>query len=165
VRDHVHLIIGASEPAEKLRRYLVRTGKPHAGATSHLRGLRGCLAMSGEDQEVTVYVALDGTTVGRHGRALRTLMADLQGRPGSVRSIGLLSEIGLTTEAAEIGCDVYVDSSREARRVGRMLHRGEDRRAVRESRHHARRLRRHQQTAWLPGPAGPAREEDIDPTD
>ena len=119
MRDHVHLIVGASKSAEQLRRFMVRSGRPHGRAAGHLRGVRRRMIVERRGN-VTVYVALDHSTLGRHGAALRTLMSDLQRSPGVVQSVGLLDESGLTAQVAEIGCDLYVDSFDEAARVMRM---------------------------------------------
>jgi len=113
---HFAVVIGASGAAEELRRSLMRGGVAHAGIASHLRGLRQRL-LTGRQSSVVLCVALDRTTLHRHGRALRTLLADIQGMPGAIRSVGLVTDEGLTSRVAQVGCDIYVQSATEAIRA------------------------------------------------
>ncbi len=75
----------------------------------------------GENEFVVVCIALDKPTISRHGEALRSLLSDHRCFPTKVRTVGLLSELGLTREVAELGCDVYVDSSAQAAKAIRLL--------------------------------------------
>jgi len=118
--DHLAIVIGASETAEKLRRFLVCHGTPHAGAASHLRGLRRGLLL-GCPELAIVCVALNRATLSRHGQALNLLMADLKGFPSPIRSIGLVPRSTMTSRVAHLGCDVYVGSLDEATDVIRLL--------------------------------------------
>ncbi len=111
--DQFTAVIGASEAIEELRRGLVRRGLPHAGASNQLRGLRR-LMVEGLGELVIVCIAVDRTTIDRHGRALRSLLADLQGLPGSTFSVGLVTGADPGPLIAELGCDMYVGSSAEA---------------------------------------------------
>ena len=111
--DQFTAVIGASEAIEELRRGLVRRGLPHAGASNHLRGLRR-LMVEGLGELVIVCIAVDRTTIDRHGRALRSLLADLHGLPGSTFSVGLVTGADPGPLIAELGCDMYVGSSAEA---------------------------------------------------
>jgi hypothetical protein len=111
--SHLTVVIGASAVADELRRSLVNQGVIHAGVTTHLRGLRQMMAL-GETDLVVICIALDRATLNRHGTAVRQLLADNNCFPHAVRSVGLLTEIGLTSELAEVGCDVFVHDSSEA---------------------------------------------------
>jgi len=112
-RDHLTVVIGASGIAEELRRSLVQHKVAHAGVSNHLRGLRKSMVL-GQNDLVVVCIALDRSTLSRHGRSLKTLLADNHCFPQAVRSVGLLTDIGLNRDAAEIGCDLYVDDSANA---------------------------------------------------
>jgi len=118
--DHLAIVIGASETAEELRRFLVCHGTPHAGAAGHLRGLRRGLLL-GRPELVIVCVALNRATLSRHGQALSLLMADLKGFPSPIRSVGLVPRSTMTSRVAHLGCDVYVGSLDEATDVIRLL--------------------------------------------
>src|SRR5436190_3970175 len=119
-RDHLTVVIGAAGIAEDLRRLLVRANLSHVGIATHLRGLRKSMIVERGDL-VVVCIALDHPTLARHGNALRRLLADHECYPRAVRSVGLLTDIGLTRDAAEMGCDVYVDNSAQAADAVRML--------------------------------------------
>jgi hypothetical protein len=118
--DHLAIVIGASETAEELRRFLVCHGTPHAEAAGHLRGLRRGLLL-GRPELAIVCVALNRATLSRHGRALSLLLADLKGFPSLVRSVGLVPRSTMTSRVAHLGCDVYVGSLDEATDVIRIL--------------------------------------------
>jgi len=119
--DEITLVIGASEAAEELRRFLNRSGATHAGSAGHLRGLRRSLTQTdAADEVVVVCVALDESTLNRHGKTLRSLLDDLPAA-GRVRSVGLLTDDGLTPKVAEVGCDVYVGSAAAATDVMRAM--------------------------------------------
>ena len=117
---HLAVVIGAAPVAEELRRSLVMHAVPHAGVANHLRGLRRALAL-GEYGLVVLCVSADHVTLARHGRGLRTLLADGAGFLTAVRSVGLVTEMGFTSDVASLGCDVYVASSREAAGATRVL--------------------------------------------
>ncbi len=95
-------------------------GVDHAAVVAHVNSIRRSLVM-GENEFVVVCIALDQPTIMRHGEALRSLLSDHRCFPTKVRTVGLLSELGLTREVAELGCDVYVDSSAQAARAIRLL--------------------------------------------
>lgn len=118
--SHLTIVVGASTIAEELRRSLVRHGVAHAGVATHLRGLRKSMLL-GEESLVVVCIALDQATLLRHGEALRLLLADHHCFQRNVRSVGLLAGIGLTSDIAEMGCDVYVDDSKHAVKAVRLL--------------------------------------------
>jgi hypothetical protein len=114
------VVIGASSIAEQLRRTLMQHDVAHVGITTHLRGLRRSMVM-GQNELVVVCIALDQTTIARHGKAVRQLLADHHCRQQVVRSVGLLSDLGLNRDAAELGCDVYVDDSAQAAKAITLL--------------------------------------------
>src|SRR5262245_45800466 len=120
--SHLTIVVGASTIAEDLRRSLVRRRVAHAGVTTHLRGLRKSLVL-GQDDLVVVCIALDRPTLTRHGEAVRRLLVDHRCLPKTVRSVGLLSELGLPRDVAVLGCDVYVHDSRQATSAIRALRR------------------------------------------
>jgi hypothetical protein len=118
--SHITVIVGASTVAEDLRRMLVRRKVSHAGVATHLRGLRKSMALAESDLMI-VCIALDQPTINRHGESLRKLLADCHCFPQAVRSVGLLTEVGLTGDTASLGCDVYAHDSAEAARAVRLL--------------------------------------------
>ena len=111
--NHLTVVVGASAVAEELRRSLVQSGVTHAGITAHLRGLRKSMVL-GENDLVVVCIALDQQTLARHGGSLRQLMADHHCFPQTMRTVGLLTDLGLTRDVAELGCDVFVHDTRDA---------------------------------------------------
>ena len=68
-----------------------------------------------------------------------------------VRSVGLLTDDGLTAQVAEVGCDVYVGSAAAATDVMRLLRNRSRRNATLDSREDSRRC-----LAWR-AQTGPAR--------
>jgi len=118
--SHLTVVVGASTIAEDLRRSLVRHGVDHAGVATHLRGLRKFM-VAGDGGLVVLCIALDQTTLSRHGEALRLLLADHHCFQSEVRSVGLLAGIGLTSDVSQMGCDVYVDDSKHAAKAVRVL--------------------------------------------
>ena len=122
--DHLTVVIGASSVAEELRRSLVQFGAAHAGVTTHLRGLRRSMVLPNKkDELVVVCVSLDRATLDRHGKAVRRLLAEHHTSPRGVRSVGLLTGMGLTREVAEMGFDVLVANCDQAIRAVRLLSR------------------------------------------
>ena len=75
----------------------------------------------GENDCVVICIALDEPTLTRHGEDLRQLLSDHGCFPTAVRTVGLLSSLGLNRQAAELGCNVYVDDSARAAHVIRLL--------------------------------------------
>jgi hypothetical protein len=118
--SHLTIVVGTSAIAEELRRSLVQRCVAHAGLTTHVRGLRRSIIV-GENDLVVVCIALDSMTIERHGESLRNLLADHHCFPQTVLSVGLLTEIGLTSATAEMGCDLYVHDSQEAVKAVRLL--------------------------------------------
>jgi hypothetical protein len=70
---------------------------------------------------VILCIALDQSTIQKHGTALKKLLADFNCQPQAMRSVGLLTEVGLTGSAAEMGCDVYAHNSRQAAQAVQLL--------------------------------------------
>jgi hypothetical protein len=99
----------------------------HAAIVAGVNSIRRSLLL-GENDFVVVCIALDETTLVRHGEALRGLLSDHRCFPTTVRTVGLLSSLGLNRQAAELGCNVYVDDSAHAAEVIRLL--AEDARAA-----------------------------------
>jgi hypothetical protein len=92
----------------------------HAAVVAQVSCIRRWLVL-GENDFVVVCITLDEQSLRRHGNALRRLLSDNECFPTTFRTVGLLSDLGLTREAAELGCDVYVDDSSQAADVIRML--------------------------------------------
>jgi hypothetical protein len=103
-----------------LRRALAAHGVDHAAVVAGVSSIRRQL-LRGENDCVVVCIALDEPTLTRHGEALRQLLADQRCFPAAVRTVGLLGSLGLNRQAAELGCDVYVDDSARAAEAIRLL--------------------------------------------
>lgn len=136
--SHLTVVIGASSVAEDLRRMLVQRRVAHAGVVSHVRGLRRSLC-SGQTDLMIICIALDQPTLKRHGDSVRQLLRDCRCFPQAVRSVGLLTEIGLTPDVASMGCDVYAQDSTAAATAVRLLARKWRSRAERTRRPNSRR--------------------------
>jgi len=108
--EHLTLVIGASPMAGGLRRALQERGIPHAEVTSHLRGVRRLL-VRGDHDLVVLCIVMDEPTLDRYGVHLRSLLRGHDCYPTELRTVGLLTDLGLTSEAAGLGCDLYVDGS------------------------------------------------------
>lgn len=151
---HITVVVGASAVAEELRRLLVQRNVAHAGVATHLRGLRSSI-VTGCNDLVILCIALDQATLQRHGNSLRALLADCHCFPQAVRSVGLLTEVGLTQDVASMGCDVYAHNSKEAANAVRLLARRwrEQRVKAISSRRAQQRVgsERSQQDTWLWG--------------
>ena len=117
---HLTVVLGDPAKADQLRCALEEHGVDHAAVVARVSSIRRSLVL-GENDFVIVCIALDGPTIARHGAALRSLLSDNQCFPTTVRTVGLLSDLGLTREAAELGCDVYVDDSAQAAQAIRLL--------------------------------------------
>lgn len=117
---HLTIVLGEPAKADELRLALDRHGVDHAAVVTHPWSIRRSLVL-GENEFVVVCIALDRPTIREHGKALRSLLSDHRCFPTAVRTVGLLSDLGLTREAAELGCDVYVEDSAEAARAIRLL--------------------------------------------
>jgi len=120
---HLTIVLGDPAKADELRSALHRHGVDHAAVVTQPRFLRRSLVL-GENEFVVVCIALDGPTIRKHWKALRSLLSDHRCFPTAVRTVGLLSDLGLTREAAELGCDVYVEDSAHAATAIRLLEEG-----------------------------------------
>ena len=117
---HLTVVFGDSATARQLRCALERHGVDHAAVGAHVNSIRRSL-VPGENKSVVVCIALDKDTMDRHGPALKRLLSDHQCFPTTVRTVGLLSDLGLTREAAELGCDVYVENTAQAAQAIQLL--------------------------------------------
>jgi hypothetical protein len=117
---HLTIVLGDPTKADELRSALDRHGVDHAAVVTHPWSIRRSLVL-GENEFVVVCIAIDRPTLREHGEALRTLLSDHRCFPTTVRTVGLLSDLGLTREAAELGCDVYVEDSAQAAEAIRLL--------------------------------------------
>ena len=110
---HLTVVVGNSVLAEDLRRMLVQHDVHHIGVAAHMRGLRSTLVL-GEHECMVVCIALDEATMQRHGAGLRQLLADQRCFSSRLRSVGLLTDLGLTRDVAALGCDIFVADTDEA---------------------------------------------------
>jgi len=128
--NHLTVVVGASAVAEELRRSLVQHGVAHAGVAAHLRGLRKSMVL-GENDLVVVCISLDQPTLERHGGSLRQMMADHHCFPQAMRTVGLLTDLGLTRDVAELGCDVFVHDTKDAAKaIGQLTRRWQSQRRI-----------------------------------
>ena len=121
-RGAAHLTFVLADPAKAgaLRSALEAHGVDYAAVLGQPSSIRRSLVL-GENDFVIMCIALDRSTLHRHGTALQNLLSDHQCFPTALRTVGLLSDLGLTREAAELGCDVYVEDSIQAARAIRLL--------------------------------------------
>jgi hypothetical protein len=122
-RGAAHLTVILADPARagEFRLALESHGVDHAAVVAaRISSIRRSLVL-GENDFVVVCIGLDEPTLTRHGEALRRMLCDYRCFPTTVRTVGLLSDLGLTREAAELGCDVYVDGSARAAEAIRLL--------------------------------------------
>ncbi len=117
---HFTFVLADPAKANELRRILEEHGVEYAAVMAHPWSIRRSLIL-GENDFVVMCIALDRSTLRRHGKALASLLSDHRCFPTAVRTVGLLSDLGLTREAAELGCDVYVEDSVQAARAIRLL--------------------------------------------
>ena len=117
---HLTLVFGEPATAGQLRSALERHGVAHAAVVAHLGSIRRSLVL-GENEFVVVCIAIDKPTIMRQGEELKGLLSDNHCFPTGLRTVGLLTDLGLTTAAAELGCDLYVDNSAEAAKAIRLL--------------------------------------------
>ena len=117
---HLTVILGDPAKADQLRSALEDHGVDHAAVIAQVSSIRRSLVL-GENDFVVMCIALDEPTIARHGAALRNLLSDNRCFPTTVRTVGLLSDLGLTREAAELGCDVYVEDSATAAEAIQLL--------------------------------------------
>ncbi|MHC4447349.1 MAG: hypothetical protein ACYSXF_06160 [Planctomycetota bacterium] len=120
---HLTIVLGDPGKAGQLRCALEAHGVDHAAVVAGVGPLRRSLLL-GENDFVVLCIALDEPSLTRHGEALRRLLSDHQCFPTTVRTVGLLSGLGLNRQAAELGCNVYVDGSARAAEVIHLLEDG-----------------------------------------
>ncbi len=103
-----------------MRSVLEEHGVHYAAVVAHPWSIRRSLVL-GENEFVILCIALDRSTLRQHGQALQSMLFDHRCFQTALRTVGLLSDLGLTREAAELGCDVYVEDSTQAAKVVRLL--------------------------------------------
>ncbi len=160
---HLTIVLGDPATVDQLRSALAGYGVAHAAVMTHPWSIRRSLVL-GENAFVVLCIALDESTIRQHGPALRSLLSDHECFPTEVRTVGLLSDLGLTREAAELGCDVYVEDSAQAAAAIRLLDEAwsnDGRQRHVDHAHHARpRLR--VRGGWMVGsPDLPAEERSL----
>jgi hypothetical protein len=145
-RGAAHLTFVLADPAraEELRSVLEEHGVDYAAVVAHPWSVRRSL-MLGENDFVIMCIALDKPTLHRHGKAIRQLLSDHRCFPTALRTVGLLSDLGLTREAAELGCDVYVEDTVQAAKAIRLIEEASSNMA------HQKRDRLRLRGAWMVG--------------
>ncbi len=119
-RPPLVLILGEPYGARQMRATLIQYGVQRAIVADHTVQMRRRLVL-GANQLVIVCIALTHPTISRFGRAIQQLRADRNGFLTPLRLVGVLDRAGVTTRAAELGCDVYVENLSQAANVIHLL--------------------------------------------
>lgn len=114
------LILDEPYTALLMKATLIQNGVQRAVVADHTVQIRRTL-MLGANQLVVVCIALTEPTISRFGRAIQRLRADRNGFLTPLRLVGVLDGAGVTTRAAELGCDVYVENLSHAANVIHLL--------------------------------------------
>ena len=114
------LILDEPDAAQLMKATLIQYGVQRAVVADHTAQIRRTLVL-GANQMVIVCIALTETTISRFGRAIQKLRADRNGFLTPLRLVGVLDGAGVTTRAAELGCDVYVENLSQAANVIHLL--------------------------------------------
>ena len=146
---HLTIVLGDPATVDGLRSALAGYGVAHAAVVTHPWSIRRSLVL-GENAFVVLCIALDESTIRQHGQALRSLLSDHECFPTEVRTVGLLSDLGLTREVAELGCDVYVEDSAQAAAAIRLLD-DDWTKECRQHSHHQPRQRLRVRSGWMIG--------------
>ncbi len=119
-RPPLVLILGEPYGARQMRATLIQYGVQRAIVADPTVQIRRSLVL-GANQLVVVCIALTGPTISRFGRAIQQLRADRNGFLTPLRLVGVLAGDGVTTRAAQLGCDVYVENLSQAANVIHLL--------------------------------------------
>ncbi len=119
-RPPLVLILGEPYGAQLMKATLIQYGVQRAVVADHTVQIRRSLVL-GANQLVVVCIALTQLTISRFGRAIQQLRADRNGFLTPLRLVGVLTGAGVTTQAAQLGCDVYVENLSQAANVIHLL--------------------------------------------
>ena len=114
------LILDEPYTALLMKATLIQYGVQRAVVADHTVQIRRTLVL-GANQLVVVCIALTDPTISRFGRAIQRLRADRNGFLTPLRLVGVVDGAGVTTRAAELGCDVYVENLSQAANVIHLL--------------------------------------------
>ncbi len=114
------LILDEPFAAQLMKSTLIQYGVQRAVVADHTVQIRRTLVL-GADHLVVLCIALTEPTISRFGRAIHQLRADRNGFLTPLRLVGLLDHAGVTTQAAQLGCDVYVENLSQAANVIHLL--------------------------------------------
>ena len=114
------LILDEPYAAQLMKSTLIQYGVQRAVVADPSVQIRRSLVL-GANQLVVVCIALTQPTISRFGRAIQQLRADRNGFLTPLRLVGVLTGAGVTTQAAQLGCDVYVENLSQAAKVIHLL--------------------------------------------
>ena len=114
------LILDEPNAAQLMKSTLIQYGVQRVVVADHTVQIRRRLVL-GANQLVVVCIALTQPTISRFGRAIQQLRADRNGFLTPLRLVGVLAGDGVTTRAAQLGCDVYVENLSQAANVIHLL--------------------------------------------
>lgn len=114
------VIVGDCDTATNVRALLQAHGVSHLALASNMMSLRRRL-VRGEQELLVLCIVLDEETLDRQGASLQALLADHHCSQTPVRSVGLLTDLGMTPEVAQMGCNVYVDDTAQAAEAIRQM--------------------------------------------
>ncbi len=114
------LILDDPFTAQRMKFTLIQYGVQRAVVADHTGQVRRTLVL-GADHLVVLCIALTQPTISRFGRAIQQLRADRDGFLTTLRLVGVLDDSGITTQAAQLGCDVYVENLSQAANVIHLL--------------------------------------------
>ncbi len=119
-RPPLVLILDEPYAAQLMKATLIQYGVQRAVVADPTVQIRRSLVL-GANQLVVVCIALTEPTISRFGRAIQKLRADRNGFLTPLRLVGVLDGAGVTTRAAQLGCDVYVENLSQAANVVHLL--------------------------------------------
>ena len=114
------LILDEPYAAQLMKSTLIQYGVQRVVVADHTVPIRRSLVL-GANQLVVACIALTQPTISRFGRAIQQLRADRNGFLTPLRLVGVLTGAGITTQAAQLGCDVYVENLSQAANVIHLL--------------------------------------------
>ena len=119
-RPPLVLILDEPYAAQLMKATLIKYGVQRAVVADPTVQIRRSLVL-GANRLVVVCIALTEPTISRFGRAIQKLRADRNGFLTPLRLVGVLNGAEVTTRAAQLGCDVYVENLAQAANVIHLL--------------------------------------------
>ena len=119
-RPPLVLILDEPSSAQLMKATLIQYGVQRAVVADPTVQIRRSLVL-GANRLVVVCIALTEPTISRFGRAIQKFRADRNGFLTPLRLVGVLDGAGVTTRAAQLGCDVYVENLSQAANVIHLL--------------------------------------------